>query len=350
LLSKVLIAGAALALVASAGPVEFGMAEFEQALAARGLAPRAVRLTTEVSADPPETYRIASGLVTGGDLRGVMYGLLDAAEQVRASGRVRASHGAPAFAIRGVRVRFEDFDGDPDSFHSRGDWLSLLRTLARNRFNRFNLVVTDLSRFLAPLPDPLPATPAVEERNLGTLQFLSQAATDYGMEFTLGVWAPPGGAAGWDAALARILAACPAIRSVQLRMDTDAAMRAVRTVRNAGRRITLDVAAGARAVAGAARGTRLPLRISAPYPGELPAAGGAQSYWELPARAVQGGHTAVRPLLNKLAGTGAAGFEIQMPAAERAAAIAMDRHQRPGAGFFLLGRFGYDSKALADSR
>ena len=65
----------------AAGPVDFGKAEFDAALAERKLK---LRVDTELSLDPPETFRITlykTGVarVTGGDLRGLMYGLIEAA-------------------------------------------------------------------------------------------------------------------------------------------------------------------------------------------------------------------------------------------------------------------------------
>src|SRR5260370_25652125 len=77
---KLLLCGTALAY---AGPVDFGLAELQSALAARNLK---WKVKTELSLDPAENYRIepyaAGGVhITGGDLRGVIYCLLDAAPQ-----------------------------------------------------------------------------------------------------------------------------------------------------------------------------------------------------------------------------------------------------------------------------
>ena len=77
----------------AAGPVDFGKAELDAAVAERKLK---LHVDTELSLDPPETFRITlykTGLarVTGGDLRGLMYGLIEASEQIRATGRLKAS-------------------------------------------------------------------------------------------------------------------------------------------------------------------------------------------------------------------------------------------------------------------
>src|SRR5689334_7732064 len=69
----------------AAGPVDFGKAELDAALAERKLK---LRVDTELSLDRPETfsitlYKTGVARITGGDLRGLMYGLMEAAEQIR---------------------------------------------------------------------------------------------------------------------------------------------------------------------------------------------------------------------------------------------------------------------------
>src|SRR5574341_1276478 len=116
--------------------------------------------------------------------------------------------------------------------------------LARNRFNRFNLVFAHQTNYLAPpypfwlaLPEfpqiRVPGLSAAErERNLEMLRFISQTADDHGIDFALGVWEhntqtnqkPTTEGLTREnigpysyAALKKILAECPAIRSVQMR-------------------------------------------------------------------------------------------------------------------------------------
>src|SRR5205814_6578849 len=96
----------------AAGPVDFGKAEFDAALAERKLK---IRVDTELSLDPPETYRIAlykTGVarVTGGDLRGLMYGLIEAAGQIRAAGHLKTTSGKPDNSVRGVRMALRAYD------------------------------------------------------------------------------------------------------------------------------------------------------------------------------------------------------------------------------------------------
>ena len=87
-----------------AGPIEFGTSELQRALAARGLPPGAVQIRTAPAGAAAECFTIARSVVTGSDARGLMYGLLEAAEQIRRVGRLSDSSGCPATAMRGVRA------------------------------------------------------------------------------------------------------------------------------------------------------------------------------------------------------------------------------------------------------
>jgi hypothetical protein len=210
------------ALTCIAGPADFGVAEYNAALASRNLK---WKVKYDVSLDPPETYRIepyaAGGAhISGGDLRGLMYGLLEAADQIRLTGRMKQSRGAPATAIRAIR-RFARDDVS--------DWRPYFETLARDRFNRFTLIYSE--------------PPADFEK----LRSISQTAADYGIDFTLGLWYELGGNPGQNlenASIEKIIAACPMIRSVQIRTmshDLDRYRSFVfKPLHNAGRRIALD--------------------------------------------------------------------------------------------------------------
>ena len=61
------------------------------------MAERKIRLhvDTELSLNPPETfsitlYKTGMARITGGDLRGLMYGLIEASEQIRATGKAQS--------------------------------------------------------------------------------------------------------------------------------------------------------------------------------------------------------------------------------------------------------------------
>ena len=295
----------ATAWLAWAGPVEFGLEEYRRALQERGLRPELYRVRTELNAEAPETYRIAPGLITGGDVRGLMYGLLDAAEQIRRRGRVWAAHGRPATPIRGIRWFLHNRELEAEWFYSKQHWLDLFSFLARCRFNRFNLVYAHQTNYQAP-PYPfwlaledypevrVPGLAALEQqRHLEMLRFISQAAADHGIDFTLGIWqhnvqanqtptvvglTPKNIGPYSYAALRRILAECPAIRSVQMRTNVESGIPredqvgfyrdwVFRALREAGRRVTLDLRAWALAegMIEAAQEVGVPLRVSTKY-------------------------------------------------------------------------------------
>jgi len=317
-LAILMLAGAALA-----GPVEFGRSELDSAIAARHLNPRTFQVKTEVAVDPPESYRIVPGLVTGGDLRGLMYGLLEAADQVRRTGRLQKVEAVPGMAIRGARIVIPDFSGDLEWFHNRERWPVLFRTLALGRFNRLQIAVPDLAGFVA-------AETGVNQ-NLDALRFISDTAADYGVDFTLGVRVPQAtGGPSLYAALVNVLAACPGIRGVQLRMDAELAKDAIRAVEETGRRVTIELPPDAQATAGLAASAGLPVRFSAPYPGATRPAKGTQFFWELGATAPTAAADLTR-LVNKLAGSGAGGFEIDLAGPD------------PASAGLSLGRLAYDA-------
>jgi len=206
-----------LAAALPAGPVDFGLNEYKSALAARNLK---WKIAYEVTSDPPESYRIepykyGGAHVTGGDLRGLMYGLLEAAEQIRTTGRLKQVHANPTTMIRGARLYARDANFTPER------WRAYFETLARDRFNRFTLIYTE------------------PPRDLQYLRGVTQTAADFGIDFTLALWEHEP-----DAALDKILAACPRIHTVQVRntshdLDTYRSL-VLKPLRAAGRRVALD--------------------------------------------------------------------------------------------------------------
>jgi len=203
------------AVVAAAGPAEFGQAELDSAMAQRKLK---WKNQVELSLDAPDTFRIdpysmGGAHITGGDLRGLMYGLLEAAEQIRESGHFTKTIGIPAASLRGVRiVMTPELEQASEEF-----WNSYFRMLARNRFNRVHVVFT---RIEAPYRVP---------------QFLSRTAAEYGIDFTLGIG---GGITAED--LAHALIVCPSIRGVAFE-DASVQSAVFSALRVAGRRVTLDL-------------------------------------------------------------------------------------------------------------
>jgi len=203
------------AMVAGAGPVEFAQAELDAAMAQRKLK---WKNQVELSLDAPDTFRIepytAGGAhISGGDLRGLMYGLLEAAGQIRDSGHFTKVHGEPAASLRGIRIVLSpELEQASEQF-----WNSYFKMLARNRFNRVHVV---FQRIVAPYSLP---------------QFLSRAAADYGIDFTLGV---DGSINAQE--LAHMLIICPSIRGVAIE-DPSAQAAVFSALRVAGRRVTLDL-------------------------------------------------------------------------------------------------------------
>lgn len=293
--------------MALGGPREFGLDELQRALTDRGLSAATLPLRTEIRPGPAESFEILADRVIGADERGLMYGLLAAAEQIRTTGRLRPEQGAPYVPLRGVRYFLHNEALEADWYYSRDHWNAYFAMLARQRFNRFNLVFAHQTAYLAP-PYPfwlaLPEFPEVRvpglspdqrRRNLDTLCAISRAAADHGIDFTLGIWQHDVQAdrgmrstvAGLTAenigpysyaALKRVLATCPAIKAVQLRTNDESGIppdrqlafyrdHVIAAVRDSGRAITLDlrgwgVSGGLVDAAGRAD---VPLRLSTKY-------------------------------------------------------------------------------------
>lgn len=300
-----LVFAAAISTCARCGPVEFGIAELKAACESRGIDYNRLRVKIELDREPPETFRIQPGRISGGDVRGLMYGLLQAAGQIRERSRLTAAAGAPATPIRGIRKFIHNESLEKSWYYSPEYWQSFFKMLARNRFNRFNLVFAHQTAYLAP-PYPFWVTvedhpevtvpglsAAARDRNLRMLRFISQTAADYGIDFTLGIWEhniQPGmtpsvrgltrdniGPYSYQA-LKKVLAECPAIRSVQMRTNAESGIPnsdqvafyrdwVFRAIREAGRRVTLDLRGWAmqRGMMEAALSAGVPLRLSSKY-------------------------------------------------------------------------------------
>lgn len=200
---------------ALAGPVDFGLAELNAAMAARNIR---ANNKAELSLDPPESFRIepyarGGAYITGGDLRGLMYGLLEAADQIRETGHFAKARAQPAAALRGVHLELDaDLERTPEDF-----WRSYFQMLARNRFNRAHIVFQHLTR---------PYRSAC---------IVSRAAADYAVDFTLGVE----GEIGADE-MSVLLAVCPAVRSVAVEAHSRSRAAILEAIRRAGRLITVD--------------------------------------------------------------------------------------------------------------
>ena len=219
----------AMASAQAAGPVDFGKSELDAALAERKLK---LRVDTELSLNPPETYSITlykTGMirVTGGDLRGLMYGLIEAAEQIRANGRLKAASGKPETSVRGVRMVLRSYDLTQPWYTADDRWRAYFQTLARSRLNRLTVV--------------LPLAEADIER----LRILSETASEFGVDFVLGIRHLAGDPQELYARLRGILDNCPLIRGVQIEAGDEPVELYQQSVftalRESGRRVMLDL-------------------------------------------------------------------------------------------------------------
>jgi hypothetical protein len=165
-----------------AGPVDFGRQDLLAAAQQRNLI---LSLDTELNTDQPETYHITvinaasavpgslSVRISGGDLRGLMYGLMDAADQLRTVGTIQGRAVIPGFAVRAVRIAPSDSELTAQGFYLSDRWIHFFQMLAHNRINRATLV--------------LPA----ERLETDRLRYLSNLAFEYGVDFFVGLRPAP---------------------------------------------------------------------------------------------------------------------------------------------------------------
>jgi hypothetical protein len=169
---RIWAAFAAASCIYAAGPADFGMAELNSAIAARNLKYKP-KIAAELNTDPPETFRIdpyssGGGRVSGGDLRGLMYGLLEAAAQMREMGHLKLTRGSPFLSPRGVKA---NADPSVSWFGSEDFWRAYFAVLARDRFDRLQLVF-----------DRFP-----ERGSFPAFRTISQIAMQYGVDIALGL-------------------------------------------------------------------------------------------------------------------------------------------------------------------
>ena len=155
----------------AAGPADFGRAELQKAIHDRGLGN--VHFEEAIEPGAPESYAITATRITGADPRGLMYGLIAAADQIRRDGKVTPQKESPQTAMRGIRYFMHNQDLERDWYYSHEYWDEYFAMLARNRFNRFNLVFAHQTDYLAP-PYPfwvdLPEFPHIRAQHLTAAQ------------------------------------------------------------------------------------------------------------------------------------------------------------------------------------
>lgn len=191
-------------LPAVGGPMEFGLEQLYAAMAARGISHR---IDAQIDNLPPESFEITRTGVRGGDLRGLMYGLLAAAEQVRATGAMQPETFVPITSLRGVRIV-------PGQRTPR-EWDTLMRQMVHGRYNRLNLIGPPMA--------------------LEDLHELSVIALRYAVDIMLST----------DERrveeLKKLFAAGSAIRGVQVDCDAEGALPVFVAILGSGRRIAFDL-------------------------------------------------------------------------------------------------------------
>ena len=260
-------------------------------------------------------------LACGSDARGLMYALLELADQVRhAEDPLRALQPQmpvaeePFNRIRSIGRLFVSDVEDKPWFNDREFWPPYLSMLASQRFNRLQLsfgigydslqTVTDAYLlfaypFLLPVPGyavrAVNLPDAERDRNLEMLRFISSQAVAHGIDFQLGIWThgyrwadspranyviegltPDNHSAYCRDALGALLQACPAISGVTLRTHGESGVREGsysfwKTVfagaAQAGRQVELDLHTKGLddRMIGDALATGMPVRLSPKY-------------------------------------------------------------------------------------
>lgn len=124
------------------GPVDFGLAELHRVIEERGLNPRSFQVAVEYSLVlPADGFQIQGQIIRGGSRRGVMYGLLEAADQLRERKALVQLKATPRFEMRSARLR----GSDEVLARPEREWSELFTELARARFNRLRIEVPELT-------------------------------------------------------------------------------------------------------------------------------------------------------------------------------------------------------------
>lgn len=231
-------------------------------------------------------------IVAGTDDRGLMYALLELAQQVTAmdKGRdwftsVKEVSESPLVPVRRIMVLLHNADCEQEWYYSKEYWQDYFGMLAANRWNSFNLVFSHQTPYLSPMypfhikVDKYPGIKAIglseeqREKNLNMLRFISSLAQERGIDFTLGIWQQ----IAWESkhqfrqqesmvtgltrdnmvdytylALTKLLKECPGISAIQLRVNHESGLdydeqtaffrdAVYRAAKDCGRPILLDI-------------------------------------------------------------------------------------------------------------
>ena len=260
-------------------------------------------------------------VAAGADDTGLMYALLEIAEQVRTSEApadwytsVREVKESPLVPVRSMAILLHSRDCETDWYYSKEYWEEYFAMLAADRWNAFNLIFSHQTPYLSPLyafhvkVDEHPEvkakglSEAERARNLEMLRFISSLARKRGLEFTLGIWQQ----IAWEGknqgsrqesmvtgltrknmhsytyrALINLLQECPDIQTVQLRINHESGIdydeqteffrsAVFRAIKDCGRLVKLEArnVGLLRETLQAALDMGLPTRVSHKYWGE----------------------------------------------------------------------------------
>ncbi|MBE7559404.1 hypothetical protein HS125_10800 [bacterium] len=337
-----------------ASPAAYGLAQVEKALSARGetlvrgdlpdsgralcvgVAGAGTRLAQWTAAgrialpDWPEALavkRLREGgaeilAVAGSDAMGLMYALLEIAEEIEALPRdadwfasVKEVSEKPANAMRRMRIMLHHEANEEDTYLNPEYWDWYLDLLVRNRFNALNLVYSHQTSYMAPMYPwhiVVPGFPNVNvkglseerrQRNLAALQGIARKCQERGLEFTLGIWqqlpwmeafvgtredqpvyveglAPENAREYVYAAMKELLAQVPGVARVQLRCNDESGIpydiqtrfyrdTALRAIAEASPPVQLELRLAKETTIEAAREMDLGLRLSTKFYGEF---------------------------------------------------------------------------------
>ena len=261
------------------------------------------KIHSEISerlSNTPEAYCIKSmtsesatvKIIAGRDAKGLMYALLDVARTIELAPKsinpflaIKDVSETPFLRIRGMTIHLFNRDLEKQWYYEKTFWQRYFEMLALHRFNTFALTFADHTTYLNP-PYPylldVPEFPMVkarhlrgddQNRNLEMLRYISDLASNYGIDFTFAIWMQ----CGWlpelgnipelsdiqvdglpeypreycAVALNKLLVACPNIKCVQFRVNrecgiseqkqTDFFSAQFKAIRNSGRRMRVDL-------------------------------------------------------------------------------------------------------------
>ncbi|MGI5916017.1 MAG: hypothetical protein ACOX9A_06145 [Anaerolineae bacterium] len=144
-------------------------------------------------------------MLVGHGPAGMMYACLDLAEQLAMGADLRQvtpRSATPELAVRGLYAFLHNAEAERDWLYDPAFWQDYADTLARYRFNRFNLIYGHQTAHLIPiyahllddLDDDFPGirvegiTSEERARNLAALQAASAAMASRDITFCLGIW------------------------------------------------------------------------------------------------------------------------------------------------------------------